>query len=55
MPSSCKLKEDLPAKMRGLDFSRMLGHALPIATRHSDPFANPRAWKELDQFTEDYT
>ncbi|WP_428815638.1 glutamate synthase large subunit [Lactococcus lactis] len=45
-------KEDLPAKMRGLDFSRMLGHALPIATRHSDPFANPRAWKELDQFTE---
>ena len=45
-------KEDLPAKMRGLDFSRMLGYALPIATRHSDPFANPRAWKELDQFTE---
>ncbi|RZI48138.1 glutamate synthase large subunit [Lactococcus kimchii] len=44
-------KDDLPDKMRGLDFSRMLGQSLPIAPKHSDPFANPHQWQELDHFT----
>ncbi len=47
-----RAKSDVPEKMRGLDFSRMLGETLPIATKHENPFAESRPWRELDAYTQ---
>lgn len=41
-------KEQLPDKMQGLDFERMIGHTLPIAVKHENPFDESRPWRELD-------
>nr|WP_187230102.1 MULTISPECIES: glutamate synthase large subunit [unclassified Lactococcus] len=41
-------KQDLPDKMRGLDFSRMIGQALPILPKTQNPFAETKKWRELD-------
>ncbi|SJZ78013.1 glutamate synthase (NADPH/NADH) large chain [Pilibacter termitis] len=46
------VREDLPDKAKTLDFSRILNHTLPIERKVVDPFAEKRAWSELDAFAE---
>ena len=43
-----QVKTNLPEKMRGLDFSRMLGQTLSILPKHAHPFAEKNPWQELD-------
>ena len=43
---------DLPDKMRGLDFSRMIGQTITIQPKSENPFYDAKPWRELDAFTE---